>query len=449
MAKPQITLVSPHSLANYAKCLAAGFSELEDPVPSFVASPELVPWLEPSNAEGAEGADNVSPPLPPDWRLFLESACADADVMVVQLHGAHSEVPVLLAAWDYLCSSNSSSSSSSSSSDTGPSLDRTPDKPMIVLLHRPEEIMERLARGLYPPRLRSVLSSPCVALVLLGPASVPLYSVSPESPQANAQAQRPPTVIPHGFFNCLPALGPQPPISTGFTSYSTEAADATANQVDASGSASGGGDDIAVIGSITTWSDMRWISDLVHMHRTMAELQNTTHSQAAEGQEATRNKKTTKNCTLFVAAGTFRPYKRPGDGGVVDELSCLKTARSDSPETGAASETIAGPSMNGLNANVEIVEGVELALACAYGENMQDQASLRQWLWLRCGRGARVCVLASPVPKAHDNPAVQAGATLAAELLKNLIDFNVQLYRELLKDFAPKVRAQGRWCIYD
>jgi len=416
MAKPRVALISPHSLSNYAKCLAAGFSELEDPVPSYVVSPELLPSPEP---KGAETLDEASVSIPPEWRAFLESSCTDVDVLVVQLHGAHSEVPVLLAAWDYLCSTHGSGDN-----DLDAKLDKAPSRPLIVLLHRPEEIMERLSRGLYPSRLRTVLFSPSVALVLLGPASLPLFSTPTHAPQSSTQVQRPPIAIPHGFFNCLPAMGSLLPKFAVLDSNPRGSS----------------GDEIAVVGSITTWSDMRWVSDLICMHRTMQKLQ-------GKDKQGAAGKKDARTQTLFVAAGTFRRYKRPEDGVVVDELSCLKAAKNLNFASGAvvSSELDAKPvAPTGLEeANiVEIVEGADIAIACAQGGSVRDQASLRQWLWLRCGRGARVCVVVSPVPKPHDNPAAESGTGLAAELLKHLIDFNVQLYRELLKDFAPKVRIR-------
>jgi hypothetical protein len=212
-------------------------------------------------------------------------------------------------------------------------------------------------------------------------------------------------VIPHGFFNCLPGNGPPAP-KIGFVPSAVGFTD---------NPATGGG--LAVVGSNTTWSDMRWLSDLIRMHRSMVSLQ----FEGVVGQAS----------TLFVAAGTFRPYIRPIDGTCVDELSDLIAEATDA----------------GRECSVELIEGAEIAAACAPGGGVHNQVTLRRWLWQRCGGGARVCVLVSPLPPADDLSPL--GVVLAVALLADLIDFNLQLYRELLRDFAPKVLAHSKCCTFE
>lgn len=336
MPKVQVALVSPSSLENYANCLVGGFRNLDDvEITSRVAPPSLRPTEDPSGTMS-----------------FIQESAAGADVVITQLHGAHNEIPVVFSLWKYL----------------------QPLKvPLIVIVHRPEEVLERHSRGLYTDELSNSggasvidIMSGCGACVLLGEASRPDYD----------QALRKPVqVIPHGFFNCL-ENAPAEPFAGG----------------------------VAVVGSVTTWSDMRWLSDIFALHSACG-------AEAAGAERA--------NSLLFVAAGTFRPFTIPGQSIAVDELGDLQA---ELQKGDAASH----PAV--------IVQGREIEEACGTG-SVTDQASLRRWLWRLSDEGRKVCVIAS-LPSS-------SGSGTAAVLIRGLIDFNCQLYRELLRGFAPKIEYSG------
>ena len=436
----RLALVSPASLANYAACLADGFSEIEQPFTQLVAPASL-----PAFASGADGKRAA-------WASFL-GPIAGAGVVITQLHGAHSEAPVLFAVWAHLRQLQAAADAAASEDDSADSVPA-----LIVIVHRPGEVLERHQRGLYrldaeaaeaaaafsassayqaaasdvnaePCTVVNILRGPRVACVLLGEASRGDYE---------AFLGRPVHVIPHGFFKVSPSAPPSPSPSPSAVEAATGAA-ATASPV---AEPKDGFREKCVVGAVTTWSDMRWLSDLLKLHAACAQLPGATDR------------------LLFVAAGSFKPYSLPGGGGcgergglseggreavVVDELAHIRAAQA----AGLSSCAVAVIEGSDLEAACDVTceatastrgAGAEASTHAADADDgcpapakwVKDMASLRSWLWRGpAAKGARVVVVAS-------RPRL---GTLAAELLPGLVDLNVQLYRELLGGFLSKVSA--------
>jgi hypothetical protein len=141
---------------------------------------------------------------------------------------------------------------------------------------------------------------------------------------------------------------------------------------------------------------MRWVSDVVGMHTAYL---------------AHREHDPTTTALVFLAAGIFRPYAHPSDGRIVDELALLRS---------------------GSVPSVVIIDGTAIDAVCAAESDLSRPPPLHDWLWAQSQCGARVVVVAP-------SPITPIG--LAA--LGAAIDFNMQLYRELLCDFAPKVEYSG------
>ncbi|MBN1622309.1 MAG: methyltransferase [Endomicrobiales bacterium] len=177
-----ISSVSPKSLQGYADILNKGIEELT-----------------------SEYTDVSIKPFTHDGTQDKESFCRsvgshkDADVRIIQFHGAHNEDPVIFE-------------------DFGDF-----DGVTIVTVHRPEEILRK-----YSAEELKSLSQKIDAIVLLGEAMVDDYKKIFGDKVF---------VIPHGFVNVDPE----------------EIANLLTNKDLGT----------SIIGSATAWSDMRWIKDVL------------------------------------------------------------------------------------------------------------------------------------------------------------------------------------------
>ena len=340
-----VLILSPASLANYANCMERGFMELAS---GSTITSEHRPSCRSIIAREGDAAAAVA--------LAASQPCG---TLLVQLHGAHTEEPVAFMIEAHIRQQQ-----------------HQQQRPrLVVLLHRPEEILERARRGLYASAASSTdyggsllnsLIRHADAVVLLGEAMREVYASLPGCRRCVA--------IPHGFFGLLSERDLVQSASTAASSDDSPS---------------------IVVGSITTWSDMRWVSDILRMHQAYLEARARAPSTLCGG-------------VLFYVAGTYRAYERP-DGTRIDELALLQ----------ARSSSLA----------LELVDGHEIdALALERGSGTFSSNELRSWLWQRSGHGARVIVVRSGV---RDATALAAQARVC--------DVNVQLYRELLNDFAPKV----------
>jgi hypothetical protein len=294
-------IMSPATLAKYAGLLESGHADIGVPVESYVA---------PAGPNLASFSSSLEASLP-----------QQADTIIAQLHGSHTETHIL-------------------------SLVPSTCRRLIVLIHRPEEIHLRLQRGEYEEAVRTILEvsgdDARVKLVVLGAAGLKFF------PSA--------VVIPHGFSAVSETAAAAPPFASS----------------------------VSVVGSITTWGDMRWLRDLIELHAAM---------RACDSKHSSR--------VLFVASGSFVPYTNP-DGVLVDELQSLV-------ESGS----------------VEVFDSSKISDASVF-----DQAAFRSHLYAESGNGAKVCI-------------ILPDAGIPKSIASSLIDFNTQLYRELLSDFLPKVEYSG------
>lgn len=215
----------------------------------------------------------------------------------------------------------------------------------IILVHRPEEVILR-----YQKEVLRQLFKNASKIVLLGKAMVREY----KRRFCNQVVS-----IPHGFFNIKPKA-----IETKDLS-------------------------IRVVGSVTTWSDMRWIIDVVEL---IGEIRRISPNTKVVG----------------YVAGKFVPYMHPETGEVVDELESLR----NSPDCLLFS-----------------AQEIETAY---HNSEFKDLASFKQWLYGISNQGKQVLIIEGE----FSNEELKG-------LQSSLIDFNTQIYRELLKDFRPKVEYSG------
>ncbi len=191
-----------------------------------------------------------------------------------------------------------------------------------------------------------------IKVVLLGNAEVPTYVARCGADKAMA--------IPHGFFN----INSQAAVPKDLS--------------------------VSVVGSVTTWSDMRWIGDVVGLIKEI-------------------RKRSSSTKALGYVAGKFVPYKNPDTGNTIDELNELRS----SPDC-------------------IILEAEDIESAYQQAGGFTDLASFKAWLWERSGQGAKVIITEGEI-KSKEVKNLQA----------SLVDFNTQMYRELLNDFKPKVEYSG------
>lgn len=215
----------------------------------------------------------------------------------------------------------------------------------IILVHRPEEVILR-----YQEEVLRQLFKKASKIVLLGEAMVREY----KRRFCNQVVS-----IPHGFFNIKPKAIETKDLSIG------------------------------VVGSVTTWSDMRWIIDVVEL---MGEIRRISPNTKVVG----------------YVAGRFVPYTHPETGEVIDELESLR---------------------NNPDCLLLSAQDIETAY---HNSEFKDLASFKQWLYGKSNQGKRVLIIEG-----------EFSSEELKRLQSSLIDFNTQLYRELLKGFEPKVEYSG------
>lgn len=339
-----LLMLSPASLANYERCLRRGF---EEEIPLHTTQGLLDHHHQ---HQGTIVVESVVVGEHEDAAMAVRQAMTahEGSVVLVQLHGAHNENVVAFEVFKQITMEHHVQGDSFK---------------VVLLVHRPEEVLERARHGLYDEAATYAMFRRADAVVLLGEAMLDAYARL--CPRVCA--------IHHGFFNLVP---PESIISKAQAEH---------------------GEPVAVVGSVTTWSDMRWISDVLIMHAT--------YRANREWCESAR--------MLFYVAGTFRPYTRIGDTRPIDEWAVLRTGS-------VTSDTVV----------VTTGKDLDQAFAeCAF----TDLPSFRLWLWRLSSQGHKVIVVGAPQPESSE----------VIELQSNLIDFNVQLYRELLCDFEPKVEYSG------
>jgi hypothetical protein len=375
-------IITPRSLARYGALLKQGFEEFMtrqnnalEAEAAAAAAPGAASSASPSQAllrsvevcmpESNETAAQFSARMRATKRF---------DVLLIQYHGSEAEQPIAFV----------------EHSDSE-------EVPRILLLHRPEEILLRHAQHVYKAEQYNVIKllREVDVVVLLGETARPaILRALGSGDGAGASAATPANVcvVPHGFSDLLSAeeqhrSRPLAPI--------------------------------AVVGSDTTWSDMRWVADLIQLRQELDKKQ-TDHIAAIAARKRTsaggKHKSATKipsaHNVLFYASGVFSSYIHPLTKEPIDEVKRLLAV---CPE------------------QIAVVTPEQLNDA----PNITDAASLKKHLWALSNQGARVVVCRG---------SGSAGSELSPRLRAlhaDLFDFNVQLYREMLRDYAPKVEYSG------
>jgi len=372
-------IITPRSLAKYGALLKQGFDE-------YMARQNAALEAE-AAAQAAPGAAASAEPSALPLLRSVEVCMPDAsesaaqfgarmratkrfDVLLIQYHGSESEQPIAFVEHS-----------------------ESEEVPRILLLHRPEEILLRHERHVYKAEQYNVIKllREVDVVVLLGEAARPAVlravgdsaasSVS-SPPQANV------CVVPHGFSELL-----------------------SAEELHRSRTLS----PIAVVGSDTTWGDMRWVADLIQLRHALEKKQ-AEHIAAfaarkrmsGGGKHKSGSKMPQAHNVLLYASGVFQSYVHPLSKEHVDELKQLQARCPD-----------------------------ELAIISADQLNdasppINDVTALKKALWAHSDQGARVVVC--------------KGGELNSRLRAfhaELFDFNVQLYRELIKDYQPKIEYSG------
>eukprot|EP01117_Protostelium_nocturnum_P016960 TRINITY_DN6809_c0_g1_i1.p1 TRINITY_DN6809_c0_g1~~TRINITY_DN6809_c0_g1_i1.p1 ORF type:complete len:436 (-),score=122.80 TRINITY_DN6809_c0_g1_i1:39-1346(-) len=320
----KIAIVSPKTLEPYALLMKGGFlwdsshGSLSIQVSLFTHDPnqEILTF-------SIETADKLD----------------EFDGIIYQLHGSHLEIPVVFQ--KELINVN---------------------KPRVILIHRPEEVLERSKRGESPYPDISKLSeflAQFSAVVLLGECHLKAYGE--HHPKC--------VCIPHGFYNLNVIPESEKDIQR-----------------------------VCIVGAVTSFSDMRWISDLFKMHEKYME----------------KRQETGEGRIVFYASGSFKPFKPIGSEIEMDELKTLKkkAEREEMP--------------------VIFFTAQELQDKFSSGTEFNDAPSFKEWIFTASGEGRKVVVV-------EGFPASEEFKEIQLESL----DFNVQLYRELLLDFKPKIEYSG------
>ncbi|PRP77609.1 hypothetical protein PROFUN_00470 [Planoprotostelium fungivorum] len=327
--RKSIALISPYSLERYGQLLLEGFQQL--------ITEGLEAEVHHYFLNQSQSLSDFSTTVPP------------CDLVLLQLHGSHTEIPVAFERYPV--------------KDNGR---------VALLLHRPEEILKRLERGLYGDLDVRGTFRRMSCLVLMGPAMCDDYKSFCSRVVS----------VPHGFF--------------ALDDVSTEKKAMR---------------DVACVGAITTFSDMRWVSDVMKMHAKYSEI-------SSNGQGK----------LLFYITGLFVPYRAYGSTVVVDELQCIRGCLETDP-----------------NYPVKIFEITEIEERLNHCTTIQHRSCLiiarsshdilnsyKRWLMDQSDKGKKMIIV--------------RGNTTSSQMKKihfELIDFNLQLYRELMNDFKPKVEYSG------
>lgn len=375
-----IGIVTPTSLERYGALLAQGFGEVvrrdagqPDAVLSRVEL--LVPTADESHSQFA-----------------ARVRALNLDIMLIQYHGSSSED--VIAFLDYGFSAR------------------------ILLLHRPEEILERHAQHVFKvrhtreaPNRRDSLRSrmyACRHLSLIYPSLVPASSSPPQADQFNivtllrevecavilGEAARPALLrqfpdpslaniccVPHGFSGLDESLARSRKLTP-----------------------------VTVVGAVTAWGDMRWLADLLELNATVqsaAAAQDAAHAKRiASGATPLKNAKPKAQVVVY-AAGHFQTYTDLHTKAVIDQYADITKRFPD---------------------RVALHSKAEFLAAESRGE-ITDVASLKSYLWRLSDSGRRVVLCNDDL---FDSP-----------LHTQVFDFSTQLYREHLKEFAPKIEYSG------
>ena len=358
-------IITPRSLQRYGNLLKEGFDELHARQQTSASSS--------SSAASASSAENEGPLLR-SVELCVpeegETAAAfslrirqekDFDILLIQYHGSQGEDPIAFV--DY--------------SDFD-------DVSRILLLHRPEEILQRHELHIFKDSQFNVhkLLREVDVVVLLGQAARPaILEVFPAEERGAANI----CVVPHGFFDLLGAEQLKKPKQLA---------------------------PIAVAGSYTTWSDMRWVADLMQLRAEISKrnAENLAKKRSSGGGASKKHahaaaSHASHNVVVY-ACGSFVTYTHPLSKEPIDELARLTR---DFPDL------------------LTIVTASELDAV----QSVVDVASLKKLLWTLSAEGCKVVVTTGDL------------SARLHSLHADLFDFNVQLYRELLCDFRPKIEYSG------
>jgi hypothetical protein len=342
----RIAIISPSTLLHYGNLLAGGFQSLaqeETKCKTF-------------------SIDNYSPNADESASIFAQRVRNSGNhynLIIVQLHGCDTEIPVAFENYKI-------HNSSANSTDSG----QISATKLVLLVHRPEEVLERHWQRLYTQNIHTLLGN-CDGVVLLGSAFRKLY----------ANLSREIYIIPHGFSNLDDSLV-----------LSTEKSLAS----------------LAVVGSITTWADMRWLSDLIYLHKAYLRVKTASHR------------------VLFYVAGNFLAWKHPKTGQTINELEIIQRNLAKNSEINGSHEASQNNSDSSIAAVIISAKQVETALEG--GEFAPTLLSFKEYLYSLSDSGAKLVILSG---------ALRNSSLLALQL--QLIDFNTQLYREILADFRPKI----------
>jgi len=361
-------IITPASLKHYGEALKQGFEEMQRKNEAAGGEEALFRSIEMCVPNEDEIGTSFS------RRIRTRH---NFDVVLVQYHAANHEQPI--AFMDY-----------------EPRGCLPEDIPRLLLIHRPEEALQRHHQRVFNITQFNIIKrmGEVDAVVLLG-----------EAYRSQLMEYNPNVVVaPHGFF----------PL---------DSREQLLNEKNGGATTLGSASFPAIIGSNTVWSDMRWIADLLQLKKEILDKNESLRRTASTPSKASKRGPVPvgPKCVLLYACGRFIPYddprskEAPRDRIITDELSNLQKTCPD---------------------QLVLVKAREMEEAVA-SERIEDAAAFRRWLYARSGNGTKL-VICPDVDK------------LTSESLRSwhssggaLFDFNTQLFRELLLDFRPKVEYGG------
>lgn len=423
----KIGIISPATLIKYGELLKKGLSDLlrfDSTLSPYVSSVEhMYPSADEEKEEEAEQVKKQKTqstrPLNNGKGLdkFLARVMSEQfDLIILQLHGAqHERFPVAFLPYF-----------------NNPAYTHSPLY-SLLLLHRPEEILERHFHGYYdyqqlplpipiPDNAENSHHSPLLSLLQRNELLADKANTKVHVNVLLGEAYRKQLLrftddviaIPHGFYDLLP------PASAAPTSSSSIAFD------------------YGCVGSVTTWGEMRWISDVLELHK---EWLKSKEKRKHEREEAFRKKvkktgvyeKTKEDeqkdrendrseRVFFLVAGKFERFYLPVE---------VETANSTHEV-----EEVEIYEMDMITQKFSDRIKIIQAKSLEEGWNLEfsDLLSLKKYLYAQSDEGKKVVVIRGDF---------SSSASGLSSFLNSAIDFNVQLYREVTKDFAPKVEYSG------
>jgi hypothetical protein len=335
-------IITPRTLARYGELLRQGFAE--------VLTKEAAASATSGSVKGDQVISRVELLIPTEEESHAafraRVSALKLDVHILQYHGSEQEDVVAFLDYGYAA--------------------------RILLLHRPEEIVERHQQHRFKQdqyNVVTLLREVECAVVFGEGARAGILKLFPANQPGNV------CVVPHGFSA----------LDEGMVNKTRKLAP------------------VAVAGGVTTFNDMRWVADLLQLNQTIRQY-------SGNSKSSTPSKKASKPPQIVVyGAGHFQSYTDPSSKAPIDELALLSERF---PEK-------------------IVVQTREQWEQAEKEGKYSDVNGLKAYLWEISEHGEKI-VLSNSGQFAFDSP-----------LHSQVFDFSTQLFREHLKNFAPKVEYGG------